>query len=115
MLSMTDDCQQVRTRILQSSIANASTIACTVTADDLIVSSTSNWGGHALAAGLTLLASEQGVFKSRGEAINICMTTLQQEHELLQKIVDVGARDGVTGAVSDYKHMALSHFRVYSR
>ena len=46
---------KVLDRILASTVPNASTIACTVASDHLLVCSVSNWGGYAMAAAVSLM------------------------------------------------------------
>ena len=99
---------QVMDRVLVSSITNAPKICCTVAADNLIVSSVSNWGGYALSAALALIAFEEGVFGSRLEALNACMPDAQQEQKLMEQIVEAGARDGVTTVVRKASRTATS-------
>lgn len=89
-------------------IPNAETIACTVAADYLIVASVSNWGGYALAAaiGLVHTSADENGFTSIDESTlnNLSIqSTLQQflpsrneEIAKLQRMVDAGARDGMT-------------------
>jgi hypothetical protein len=46
---------KVYDRIVNSTVPNASTIACTISADHLLVCAVSNWGGYALAAALAVV------------------------------------------------------------
>jgi hypothetical protein len=92
---------KVLDRVYASAIPNAQQIACVVPADHLIVAGVSNWGGYALAAALALVAALEGRFGGdRLAAVNACVVTETQEMELIDRIVDAGARDGITGEVS---------------
>lgn len=87
-------------------IADGEKIGCSVAADSLVAASVSNWGGYALAAGAALMKAKlEGNVKSvlskeiLKDWINKCVPTEQEEISLLQRCVDVGCRDGVSGKV----------------
>jgi len=81
-------------------IANGDKIGCVVAADHLIAASVSNWGGYALAAGAALVKAEQeGCKDSPEEWIEKCLPSDQSEIELLDRCVEKGCRDGVSGKV----------------
>lgn len=84
--------------ILASSIPNAQQICCETATDYLIVSSVSNWGGYALSCALALIAAEKGEFSSnRKTAVDKLLVSGEDERALLERIVEAGARDGITG------------------
>ena len=62
--------------------SNPATTNCT----QLIISSTSNWGGYGLVAGLSLLTGRN------------LLPTQAEEAQLIRRMVELGAVDGVTGA-----------------
>ena len=62
--------------------SNPATTKCT----QLIISSTSNWGGYGLVAGLSQLAGRN------------LLPTEAEDVGLIRRMVDLGAVDGVTGA-----------------
>ena len=66
-------------------IPHGETIASTITADDLIVAGTSNWGAWGLVAALSLVVL-RNLVPTQKEAI-----------EQLERLVDAGSCDGVTG------------------
>jgi hypothetical protein len=91
-------------KILTSSIPHASQVASTVECDDLLVVAVSNWGGYALAAATTVCRySQSNRFDENGKAlsassvISTCLPSVADEKEILQRIVDSGCRDGITG------------------
>lgn len=90
---------QVRDSVLASSIPNAATIHCVTPTDHLIVASVSNWGGYALAAAAALVAAQEGLFDSRSEAVQAMVVTAEAEAALLHRMVEAGARDGITEQV----------------
>ncbi len=75
--------------VLRSAITRgpASQIACRVATDHLLLAGVSNWGGYALGAAVAAL---------RGRADLISAWTADDEHALLERLVAVGAVDGVT-------------------
>jgi hypothetical protein len=88
--------------IVNSSINHAKEIACSVPANHLIVCSVSNWGGYALAAasGVVYASMRNGnsslppdVVKSYVDAF---LPTDEEETNKCKRIVDAGARDGLT-------------------
>ena len=88
-------------KILPSSIPNAMEIACIVPSDHLIVASVSNWGGYALAAATAVLSCNHDLSvsfdsKSTRETVFNCLPSSEKETELCQRLIDAGARDGVT-------------------
>ena len=82
-------------------INNGELIGCVTKADYLIAASVSNWGGYALAVGAAIArsrsASDSGSSKNIKEWIDKCVPTEEDEIELLNKCVDAGCRDGVSG------------------
>lgn len=98
--------------IINAHIPNGDRIGCVVPADHLIAASVSNWGGYALAAGAALCKVEQ-IMKDKETGNNSnnnksmedlvadwiakCLPTAQEETELLQRAVNAGCRDGVSG------------------
>jgi hypothetical protein len=56
--------------------------------DKLIIASVSNWGGYGLVAALSLLAGKN------------LLPSVEEEEELIRRIVDAGAVDGVFGSKS---------------
>lgn len=113
---------KVLDRIKNSTIPNAQSIACATAADDLIVASVSNWGGYALsAAALTVHCTlKHHNFQQGPEAwadssimeeiaqlslppidlLKACITSgmpsVEEEVLKLQRMIDAGARDGIT-------------------
>jgi len=94
---------KVYNEICTSRIPNASAIACEVATDHLIVASVSNWGGYALSAAVALLSSisvngdRTALFTSVEEAISKCLPSSNVEKNILRRLVESGARDGLTG------------------
>jgi hypothetical protein len=91
--------------IRKSTITNAQLIGCVVAADDLIVCSVSNWGGYALAGAAGLVYSESQLQTASTEAahkrqvqdiLTRFLPTDQEEYTKCQRIIDAGARDGIT-------------------
>ena len=84
-------------------IPNGQKIGCVIAADHLIAASVSNWGGYALAAGAALVRAEQESVANNDlgekveEWISKCLPTEQEEIDLLERVVRVGCRDGVSG------------------
>jgi len=72
-------------------------IACVTKADYLIAASVSNWGGYALAAGAAMAKSQHS--GTRKEWVDKCVPTRQEEIDLLNRCVEKGCRDGVSGKV----------------
>jgi len=74
---------------IERNIPNGRKIACRLATDHLIVAGISNWGGYALAAGITML---------RGVSPDPSLTDLDLERRILQAMVDEGPLvDGKTG------------------
>ena len=67
-------------------VASLPSSPATTRCTQLIISSTSNWGGYGLVAGLSLLAGRNLLPTQAGEA------------HLIGRMVELGAVDGVTGA-----------------
>lgn len=94
---------KVYNEICTSRIPNASAIACEVATDHLIVASVSNWGGYALSAAVALLSTisvngdRTALFRSIEEAISKCLPSSSVEKNILRRLVESGARDGLTG------------------
>jgi D-glutamate cyclase len=90
---------------IKDNIPNGEKIGCVIAADRLVAASVSNWGGYALAAGAALVRakkesnSDDDLAYKIEEWIGKCLPTEQQEVALLQRCVDVGCRDGVSGMV----------------
>jgi len=81
-------------------------IGCVVPADYLIAASVSNWGGYALAACVAVVAvtiqtststSTMTTLDAITHQLDQCLPTIEQEHALLQRCVEAGCRDGVSG------------------
>lgn len=85
-------------------------IGCVVPADYLIAASVSNWGGYALAACVAVVAVTIQTKTSTSTStrttttldaithqLDQCLPTIEQEHALLQRCVEAGCRDGVSG------------------
>eukprot|EP01038_Epipyxis_sp_PR26KG_P010115 gene10115-13596_t len=89
--------------IKSKSIPNGDLIACTVSTDYLIVSSVSNWGGYALIAATAILwyIKNNNKFPIRFEELKKVVSSMlpsnEEEIRKCQRMVDSGARDGVTG------------------
>eukprot|EP00529_Nitzschia_sp_RCC80_P031096 CAMPEP_0113492914 /NCGR_PEP_ID=MMETSP0014_2-20120614/28322_1 /TAXON_ID=2857 /ORGANISM="Nitzschia sp." /LENGTH=369 /DNA_ID=CAMNT_0000386761 /DNA_START=71 /DNA_END=1180 /DNA_ORIENTATION=+ /assembly_acc=CAM_ASM_000159 len=105
-------------RILDNpQIQNGSKIGCVIPADHLVAASVSNWGGYALAVGAAAVHAQRrlksqskavgdtsdsdddysSVTKMTKEWILRCIPTQEEEREFLQRCVDAGCRDGVSG------------------
>jgi hypothetical protein len=96
-------------QIINSSIPNGAEIACTVSADELLVASVSNWGGYALSAASVLyhsfkkLQAPSDVTTGMIEAsalrkqLHALLPTDEEEIAKCQRMVEAGARDGITG------------------
>lgn len=79
-------------------IANGDKIGCVVPADYLIAASVSNWGGYALAACAAIARATQEKSDVK-KWVQQCVPSEEEEVELLQRCVDKGCRDGVSGKV----------------
>lgn len=93
---------KVYDKICRSNIPNASSIACEVATDHLIVASVSNWGGYALASAVAVLSTinmnnRKALFKNRQEAVLKCLPSSEIENNIMSRLVNSGARDGLTG------------------
>ncbi|RYH04799.1 DUF4392 domain-containing protein [archaeon] len=92
--------------IINSNIPNASENACVVPADHLLVSSVSNWGGYALSAASILYSSfvSQGSQEVSAEYLHAQLErhlpSEEEEKNKCVRIVEAGARDGITGELS---------------
>ena len=92
---------------IENHIPFGKTIGCVVPADHLIASSVSNWGAYGLAAAVALCRAElDPSFGKTGADADIgivqewiyrCLPTEQDEVDLLDRCVQAGSRDGVTG------------------
>ena len=119
---------KIYARIVASSIPNARLIACVVPCDHLVVCSVSNWGGYALAAAAAVCTAHQqqqqqqqeeeqeesGHGQGRGQEqrqgrgagqerhleqlLQVCLPSADDESRMCERIVQAGARDGLTGA-----------------
>lgn len=114
---------KVLERIQGSSIPNADTIACTVATDYLLVASVSNWGGYALSAAALLVHASLKAINISPEVLSAALKgsesslrdisqlelpsnvsevlesgypTSEEETLKLQRMIDAGARDGIT-------------------
>lgn len=110
-------------RIQGSTIPNADSIACTVATDHLLVASVSNWGGYALSAAALLVHASLKASDISTEALSTALkgsesyiqdisqlalppnfaevfdggySTTEEETLKLQRMIDAGARDGIT-------------------
>jgi hypothetical protein len=81
---------------IEQHIPNGPMIACVVPATYLIAASVSNWGAYALAAAVAVLKANNDNVQTWIEAM---LPTEQGEIDLLQRCVNQGCRDGVTGKV----------------
>lgn len=68
--------------IIQQKVSNGEKITAVTEADYLIIAGVSNWGGHGLAAGFSILASK------------MLLHDTSEELEMLKAMVEVGAVDG---------------------
>ncbi len=89
--------------IVNSSINHAKEIACSVPANHLIVCSVSNWGGYALAAASGALYASvrngnnnQLPVEAVKSYVNALLPTDEEEMNKCVRIVNAGARDGLT-------------------
>ncbi|KAG5187246.1 hypothetical protein JKP88DRAFT_161883, partial [Tribonema minus] len=90
---------KVRDAILASAaVPSAELITCVTPADHLIVCSVSNWGGYALAAAAAAVACVRGAVAGPAEAAATMLPDEAQETAMLTRMVEAGARDGITGA-----------------
>ena len=82
-------------------ITNGDKIGCVIAADHLIAASVSNWGGYALAAAISLAhVQKEGTGKDTETIknwVDRCLLSDQNEIDLLNRCVDAGCRDGVSG------------------
>ena len=81
-------------------IPNGNLIGAVTSADYLIAASVSNWGGYALAAACALVKSDMQDDEGEQNLINWvgkCVPTTQHEIDLLDRCVNAGCRDGVSG------------------
>jgi hypothetical protein len=91
-------------------IPDGDKVGCVIAADYLVAASVSNWGGYALAAGAALVRAN--VLAEENEScsdeqfqalvkgwMDKCLPTGADEVELLDRCVDKGCRDGVSGKV----------------
>ena len=66
--------------------------------DHLVVSSVSNWGGFAIAAGAALVRNgDTGEGGSPREMVKRCLQSVDEEERILNNCVEAGCRDGVSG------------------
>lgn len=108
---------KVYDRIVNSTVPNGSTIACTVAADHLLVCAVSNWGGYALAAALAAVYHDNhsiptacgpdvqperpdneilGTVTLSGISSIGIMSTEDEQRRACMQLVAAGARDGIT-------------------
>ena len=81
-------------------IRNGEKIAAVTPADSLIAASVSNWGGYALAAAVALVRyGDVEKEESFEEFLDKCVPTEEDEIALLNRCVEKGCRDGVSGKV----------------
>lgn len=83
-------------------IKNGEKIAAVTPADSLIAASVSNWGGYALAAAAALVRygdSSGEKEESFVDFLGKCVPTEEDEIALLNRCVEKGCRDGVSGQV----------------
>ena len=83
---------------------------CVIAADYLIAASVSNWGGYALSVGTAFVKAHEELTSNESSTsgdrerlvqkwLDKCVPTRQAEIDLLQRCVDKGCRDGVSGKV----------------
>lgn len=92
---------------IRNSIPKGEQIGCVVAADHLVAASVSNWGGYALSAAAALWRSTQDprfatsnqeqADKIVQEWIERCLPSEEKEIALLDRSVQAGCRDGVSG------------------
>jgi hypothetical protein len=83
-------------------IKNGEKIAAVTAADSLIAASVSNWGGYALAAAAALVRYGDSSGKEESSFAHFleeCVPTEEDEIALLDRCVEKGCRDGVSGKV----------------
>mmetsp|Transcript_6116 Transcript_6116/g.13340 ORF Transcript_6116/g.13340 Transcript_6116/m.13340 type:complete len:377 (+) Transcript_6116:200-1330(+) len=85
-------------------IKNGDKIASVTPADDLIAASVSNWGGYALAAAASVVRydhdkDKKAVKSSFAEFLDTCVPREEDEVALLNRCVEKGCRDGVSGKI----------------
>eukprot|EP00568_Trieres_chinensis_P004113 CAMPEP_0183296382 /NCGR_PEP_ID=MMETSP0160_2-20130417/3961_1 /TAXON_ID=2839 ORGANISM="Odontella Sinensis, Strain Grunow 1884" /NCGR_SAMPLE_ID=MMETSP0160_2 /ASSEMBLY_ACC=CAM_ASM_000250 /LENGTH=350 /DNA_ID=CAMNT_0025457989 /DNA_START=77 /DNA_END=1129 /DNA_ORIENTATION=- len=85
-------------------IKNGDKIAAVTAADYLIAASVSNWGGYALAAAAAVVREDDirnkrlpGPQRSLKDWVNRCVPSEEDEVSLLDRCVQAGCRDGVSG------------------
>ena len=98
--------QQLITILTNPQITNAPLISAVTSADHLIAASVSNWGSYALAAAIAVIYTNintnpddttKTTLISKEQWINRCLPSKAEEISLLQRCVDAGCRDGVSG------------------
>lgn len=101
---------KVYNQVVTSSIPNGEVIACVVPTDHLIVCSVSNWGGYALAASISAVSLLDPSSSSSSsttttttpspllrDRISRFLPSDDEEQLKCTRMVEAGARDGVTG------------------
>jgi hypothetical protein len=92
--------------VSNTKIADGAKIGCVIPADYLIAASISNWGAYALATSTALCyaVSQQNKDHHTSSAnaiikiyVEKCLPSEQHEIDLLQRCIEAGCRDGVTG------------------
>ena len=78
--------------VLSDVIKNGEKIAAMTAADFLVAASVSNWGGYALAAATLCIH-----FTNECTSVSKWLPTEDDEIALLQRCIDKGCRDGVSG------------------
>jgi len=82
-------------------INNGDKIGAVTVSDYLIAASVSNWGGYAFSAACAIVKSNDTSGGNDGQNVNEwvdkCVPTEEQETRLLERCVQAGCRDGVSG------------------
>lgn len=107
---------KVMNKLVSSGIPNAETIGCIVPTTHLIVSSVSDWGAYGLTAAIAALARSQcllGADFGPSEIpmelyVNLFIPLDQETADILQAMVESGARDGIT----KQKDMTIDGFHI---
>ncbi|XP_065057698.1 D-glutamate cyclase, mitochondrial-like isoform X2 [Rhopilema esculentum] len=91
-----------------ANVKHGSEIGCTVSCDYLITAGVSNWGGYALAKAIYMCVSCPVHDRYRRKSLGLpsepilddFVTTVEQEEKLLEHLVSLNIRDGITKEAS---------------